>query len=621
MSDLVYLSILAIIYLAVVGFLGFRGYKATHTATDYLLAGRKTHPAIMALSYGATFISTSAIIGFGGAAAVFGMGLLWLTFLNIFVGIFIAFAVFGRRTRNMGHRLDAHTFPELLGKRFNSRFIQAMAGLIIMVFMPIYAAAVLIGAARYIESTFGINYEVAVTIFSILIAGYVVAGGLKGVMYTDALQGTIMFIGMGLLIIFAYGKLGGVMDAHRALNELPAKVEAHWQQAIPEVRAIAPEDVGDDAAVFKWFAGKADDLKKTAAMDEATKATYMTEHPELPQVGAMLKANPNLVNKLVITKISGAGFQGWTRMPRTGSNFFYVLVTSIIMGVGIGVLAQPQLTVRFMTVKSARELNRAMVIGGVFILMMTGVAFIVGNLSNAWFALPEHGGIIPQGFVKEGNIDLIMPAFINSALPKWFNLIFMLTLISAAMSTLSSQFHAMGTSIGRDFFEQGLLGAGEHKSTVTVTRVGIVIAIIVTVIMAFKLPVSIIAVATALFFGLCAASFLPLYVGGLYWRRMTRAGAIAGLIVGFGASFFWLACVQQVSGKFPAILTQMLMSKPTLITGPVFGIQWSWVEALFIALPLSSITTVVVSLLTHPENPEHVARCFGDKPKAASAGE
>ena len=46
-----------------------------------MVAGRQTHPYIMSLSYGSPFISTSAIIGFGGAAAVFGMGLIWLAFL------------------------------------------------------------------------------------------------------------------------------------------------------------------------------------------------------------------------------------------------------------------------------------------------------------------------------------------------------------------------------------------------------------------------------------------------------------------------------------------------------------------------------------------------------------
>ena len=61
-----------------VAYLGYLGYKATKDASDYLLGGRKVNPVIMALSYGATFISASAIVGFGGIAATFGMGIQWL---------------------------------------------------------------------------------------------------------------------------------------------------------------------------------------------------------------------------------------------------------------------------------------------------------------------------------------------------------------------------------------------------------------------------------------------------------------------------------------------------------------------------------------------------------------
>ena len=99
-----------LIYLFITAYLGWLGYRGTKTATDYLVAGRKTHPFIMALSYGATFISTSAIVGFGGVAGMFGMSLLWLTFCNIFVGIFVAFIFLGEPTRRLGHRLEAHTF-------------------------------------------------------------------------------------------------------------------------------------------------------------------------------------------------------------------------------------------------------------------------------------------------------------------------------------------------------------------------------------------------------------------------------------------------------------------------------------------------------------------------------
>jgi len=98
-------SAIVIVYLLVIGFLGYLGYRGTKTTGDFMIAGRQIHPYVMALSYGATFISTSAIVGFGGAAGVLGMGLLWLTFLNIAVGIAIAFIFFGKRTRQMGMKL------------------------------------------------------------------------------------------------------------------------------------------------------------------------------------------------------------------------------------------------------------------------------------------------------------------------------------------------------------------------------------------------------------------------------------------------------------------------------------------------------------------------------------
>src|SRR3989339_1624446 len=164
-ESMFYITLVIVIYLIITAYLGYLGYSTTKNASDYLVAGRKQHPMIMAISYGATFISTSAIVGFGGAAAVFGMGLLWLTFLNIFVGIFIAFVLFGKRTRKMGHNLDAHTFPELLGKRFNSRFLQALASLVIFVGMPLYAGSVMIGGAQFICQTLSNNYEVALLLF------------------------------------------------------------------------------------------------------------------------------------------------------------------------------------------------------------------------------------------------------------------------------------------------------------------------------------------------------------------------------------------------------------------------------------------------------------------------
>jgi Na+/proline symporter len=53
--------------------------------------------------------------------------------------------MFGKRVRRMGLNLNAHTFPEFLGRRYESTFLQGSTGLLIFVFMPLYAGVVLMG--------------------------------------------------------------------------------------------------------------------------------------------------------------------------------------------------------------------------------------------------------------------------------------------------------------------------------------------------------------------------------------------------------------------------------------------------------------------------------------------
>ena len=214
------LAVIILIYIAMMVLVGYIAWKRTSSNEDYLVAGRKTSSFIMALSYGATFISTAAIVGFGGLAGTNGMGILWLVFLNIAVGIFIAFVFFGKPTRAIGKYLNALTFPEFLSKRFNSKFIQYFSGLLIFCAMPVYAASVLIGAARFLETTLSLEFQIAIIILAVIIGFYVIFGGLRGVMYTDALQGVIMFFGMLVLLISIYWILGGVTEAHTALSNM-----------------------------------------------------------------------------------------------------------------------------------------------------------------------------------------------------------------------------------------------------------------------------------------------------------------------------------------------------------------------------------------------------------------
>ena len=68
------LSLIVIGYLLSLAYLGFLGYKKTTSTSDYLVGGRQMNPIVMALSYGATFISASAIVVFGGSGCRFRYG-------------------------------------------------------------------------------------------------------------------------------------------------------------------------------------------------------------------------------------------------------------------------------------------------------------------------------------------------------------------------------------------------------------------------------------------------------------------------------------------------------------------------------------------------------------------
>jgi len=543
-----YENIIIILYLAVLGYLGFRGYKQTKNSTDYLIAGRDTHPFIMALSYGATFISTAAIVGFGGVAAWLGNSLLWLTVFNIFIGIFVAFVFLGNPTRKMGYRLNAHTFPELLAKRFDSKFIQIFGALIILIFMPLYATAVLIGGTQFIALYFDTDYHMSLMVFSIIITAYVIAGGLKGVMLTDALQGVIMFVAMIILVVVTFDSLGGIDAAF-------SKLEHVWQTTV--VSAL-----------------------------EQTNITELTP------------GSPDFMMKLSLLW----GFEGWNSMPQFLSKGWLFVITTITMGVGIGVLAQPQLIVRFMTVKSKQELNRAVLIGSIFILAMTGIIFIVGALSNAWYFEFNEG---KNALQSAGSIEKVIPHFINNAMPKWFAFVFLFALISAAMSTLSSQFHTMGTAVGRDFFEQ--ITKKDYNS-VTVTRLGVVLMIIFSVSLAYafdKQP-AIIARSTAIFFALCASIFLPSFIGGLFFKGMTKAAAISSMLVGLVVSSFWLLFVHFTEAKALG-LSKAIFGTDSLLSGDII-----FVDALVIALPISTITAIAVSFMTKKMDKKHLDKCFND---------
>ncbi len=529
--DMTMFAAVAVFYLALTALLAYYGYRKTLANEDFMVAGRRINPVVLALSYGATFLSTAAIVGFGGVSGNLGMGTIWLLALNILFGLIVAFLVFGKRTRRMGKRLNALTFPDFLGRSFNSPFIQMFAAVVILIGMPLYCAAVLLGGVNFIVASLGIDRDFALLTLAIIVTLYVAYGGIIAVMYNDALQGGIMFLGMILLLVVTYYTLGGVVEANSALTAM-----------------------ADDPGVS---AGLAD-----------------------------------------------AGMRGWTTFPEFGSALWWTFVTTFLLGVGIGAMAQPQLAVRYMTAESGRSLNRALMVGGIFILVVVGTAYTVGPLSNVYF-YNEYGQTAIQ--YVGGDTDMIIPVFVNEifgghTLGELFIVLFLLTLLAAAMSTISSLLHTMGASAGYDIWRHiranrsGMHSPaevlyGKDRELVTsmrASRIGTMVMIVITVAVAYSMPGSIIARATAVFMGLTASAFLPAYTHVIFSKSPNAQGAKWSIVVGTVAWMLWGLFVHGTNANQIGLRDALFGDGKLLpaVTWP--GLPWMNIDPLVIALPLSA---------------------------------
>ena len=533
--DLTVFIVMTIIFVAVTLFLGWYGYKNTSDNQDFLLGRNKTSPLIIALSYGATFLSASAVIGFGGQTAVHGMSLMWLCFLNLFAGLAVAFLIFGKRTRRLGRKLGAATFADLMGKIYNSRGIRVFTAILILVMMPIYAAAVLKGGVNSLAVITGLTeyYNYILIGLSLIVAIYVVYGGIIAVMYNDALQAFIMFAGMLVILIVTWLYTGGITEGNLALNDL-------WDQRLGDITGMGVAD----------------------------------------------------------------GFEGWTHMSEFGSREWMTVVTTFIMGVGIGALTQPQLVVRYMSAKSDKDLDKSLLIGSIFIMIVVGTAYTVGPLTNIFFN-QEHSMISYEYLSSMGlGTDFIIPQYIlelfsDITFGDIFISLFLLSLICASISTMSALMHTIGVAGGYDLYSvyrnKRMNKEGDSQS-VNLNRSFIVVFMILVVVYCYLMPNDIIAKATSVFMGVTAAALLPAYFYSLYAKNPNRRAAIVSISAGT-ISYLFSALFLNAGTSIFLPVCKWITGTKVLFPDSIIA----YLDPLIIALPLSIIALLVMILVQKKE--------------------
>lgn len=193
---------------------------------------------------------------------------------------------------------------------------------------------------------------------------------------------------------------------------------------------------------------------------------------------------------------------------------------SLVILTSLGPWGLPQMVQKFYSIKNEKVISTATWATSAFALLMTFGAYFTGSLSRLFFGSLEEVG---------NNVDKIMPAIINSTVPEAMAILILLLILAASMSTLASLVLVSSSSIAVDLF-QGLKPDTEQRKVVVLMRALCVIFIALSLYLAIK-P-NVILNLMAFSWGAVAGAFIGPYLFGLFSKKATKAGALAGMLTG-----------------------------------------------------------------------------------------
>lgn len=242
---------------------------------------------------------------------------------------------------------------------------------------------------------------------------------------------------------------------------------------------------------------------------------------------------------------------------------------------GFGYFGQPHIIVRFMAIRSVKDIKMARHIGMSWMFITLLGAVMTGLVGIAYVANTKMSLSDPE------TIFIIFSQFLFSPLISGFLLA---AILAAIMSTISSQLLVTSSSLTEDFYKTFIKRDADQRELVLVGRLSVLAVALVAIILAYDRESSILTLVSNAWAGFGAA-FGPLVVFSLYWKRMTFAGALSGIISGAATVLFWIYA-------------------PVLDNGATLS---SLVYEILPGVIVSSICIVVFSKLSKQPSPEIIS--------------
>lgn len=527
-------------------YIGIAVWSRVRTTEGFYVAGRGVSAVANGMATAADWMSAASFISMAGLIAFMGAdGSVYLMgWTGGYVLLALLLAPFLRR-------FGWYTVPDFVAARYYSNTARVVAVVAAIFISFTYVAGQMRGVGVVFSRFVGVSIEGGVLIGMVIVAVYAVWGGMKGITYTQVAQYCVL--------IFAY--------------LLPAVAIALVLTGVPI---------------------------------------------------------PQLAIAEVLPRLDGLSTElGLPVYSEAFTNLSRINVLAITVALMVGTAGLPHVIVRFYTVRSVSAARWSAGWALLFIALLYTTAptvavfakfFMLSTLAGQpvdavasidWVRNWMETGLIT---LRDGNGDGVMqaaelfgaggmPASIDRdivvlALPEMARLApVVIALVAAgglaaALSTASGLLLVISSAVAHDIYGQMLRpGASDHER-LNIARLAIAVAVCIAAWFGIH-PPGFVAEVVAFAFGLAAASFFPILVLGIFWRRTTSQGAIAGMLTGllFTGGYILLSRSVQIFGTAAPIV------------GSFFGITAQGIGS--VGMLINFAVTIGVSLVT-PAPPTHV---------------
>ncbi len=221
---------------------------------------------------------------------------------------------------------------------------------------------------------------------------------------------------------------------------------------------------------------------------------------------------------------------------------------------GLGYFGMPQVLVRFMGIRSAEEVKQSRIIAVTWCAVSLFAAICIGLVGRA---------AIPSMFATNSAAENVFIVLSQIMLPSFMCGIVVSGILAASMSSSSSYLLIAGSSVAENIFRGVIKKDATDAQVMIVARVTLIVVFLIGILVAADENSVIFFVVSYAWAGL-GASFGPLTLCCLYWRRTTMQGAIAGMVAGTATVLIWHNLLAPLGGIFgiyellPAFIVSLL---------------------------------------------------------------